>query len=266
MSSNEDIESQAQQQSYKMNLHGTISPNSSPPRPGFPQRILTHHQQQYSTRSKSPIDCVKKSYSYESAMSSISSYPSVAATQKLLPTTFISNKPYSSSSITSQEKTQTIDEESESTNVDDDEMKPDEITKQPEAPQTSHYLSSDISHAFQVTSPTEETMPTSTFDYLYEFSETRKVLEEFFKVPDTDKIKELEKFSDFNESDDSLVGLMSKHKNINIIFPLMPLCYLLIIKKKSLFSAFSLHLHKQKQNRIFNTITVGKLKKKWKIR
>jgi hypothetical protein len=212
MSSNEDIESQSQQQqqqqqqqSYKMNLQGTISPNSSPPRPGFPQRILTHHQQ-YSTRSKSPIDCVKKSYSYDSAMSSISSYPS--ATQKLLPTTFISNKPYSSS--TSQEKTQTIDEESESTNVDDDEMKPDEITKQPEAPQ-SHYLSSDISHAFQVTSPTEETMPTSTFDYLYEFSETRKVLEEFFKVPDTDKIKELEKFSDFNESDDSLVCFPHKY-------------------------------------------------------
>lgn len=199
MSSSEDIESQAQQQSYKINLQATASPNSSPPRPGFPQRILTHHQ--YSTRSKSPIECVKKSYSYDSAMSSIPSYPT--ATQKLLPTTFISNKPYISN--TSQEKTQTIDEESESTNIDDDEMKPDEITKQPEAPQ-QHYVPSEISHAFQVTSPTEETIPTSTFDYLYEFSETRKVLEEFFKVPDTDKIKELEKFSDFNESDDSLVS------------------------------------------------------------
>jgi hypothetical protein len=58
---------------------------------------------------------------------------------------------------------------------------------------------------FQVTSPTEENVPTSTFDYLYEFSETIKVLEEFFKCPD-DKVKELEKFSDFNESDDSLVS------------------------------------------------------------
>jgi hypothetical protein len=61
-----------------------------------------------------------------------------------------------------------------------------------------------IVNSFDITSPTEN-LPTSTFDYLYEFSETRKVLEEFFKCPD-DKIKEFEKFSDFNESDDSLVS------------------------------------------------------------
>lgn len=214
MSSNDEIETQAQQ-SYKINLQqATASPNSSspsPPRPGFPQRILSHHQYA-TTRSKSPNECLKKSYSYDSAMSSISSYP--AATQKLLPTTFISNKPYNCS--TTQEKTQTIDEESE-TNIDDEEVKPDELTvkPQPEASQIiqhqqQHYVPSEISHAFQVTSPTEDTIPTSTFDYLYEFSETRKVLEEFFKVPDTDKIKELEKFSDFNESDDSLVIFLFK--------------------------------------------------------
>jgi hypothetical protein len=57
---------------------------------------------------------------------------------------------------------------------------------------------------FQVTSPTEE--DTSTFDYLYEFSETRKVLEEFFKTSENDKIKEFEKFSDCNESNESLVS------------------------------------------------------------
>lgn len=153
---------------------------------------------------------MKKSYSYDSAMSSLPTYP--AATQKLLPTTFISNKPYSSS--TAQEKAQTIDEESE-TNVDDDEVKlmSDENAQQQQQPEAQQqltvqqsYMPPEISHAFQVTSPTEDTIPTSTFDYLYEFSETRKVLEEFFKVPDTDKIKELEKFSDFNESDDSLVS------------------------------------------------------------
>jgi hypothetical protein len=248
MSSNEDIESPGQQQSYKMTLHATASPNSSPPRPGFPQRILTHHQ--YSTRSKSPIDCVKKSYSYDSAMSSYSS-----VTQKLLPTTFISNKPYSSN--TSQEKTLTIDEESESTNIDDDEMKPDEISKQPEAPYVSS--TSELPHAFQVTSPTEETMPTSTFDYLYEFSETRKVLEEFFKVPDSDKIKELEKFSDFNESDDSLVSFSFIHfpnyKCISCIQKSALMLFVLIVKKY----ISSLH-----SKRIFNMITVGKLKRKWK--
>lgn len=46
---------------------------------------------------------------------------------------------------------------------------------------------------------------TSTFDYLYEFSETRKVLEEFFKCPAGEEDKTLEKYSDFNGSDvDSL--------------------------------------------------------------
>ena len=33
---------------------------------------------------------------------------------------------------------------------------------------------------------------TSTFDYLYEFSETRKVLEEFFKCPPPDEENRLE--------------------------------------------------------------------------
>ncbi|GAB0087183.1 amyloid-beta A4 precursor protein-binding family A member 1 isoform X1 [Sergentomyia squamirostris] len=41
----------------------------------------------------------------------------------------------------------------------------------------------------------------STFDYLYEFSETRKVLEEFFKCPIAEDDKTLEKLSDFNGSD-----------------------------------------------------------------
>jgi hypothetical protein len=45
---------------------------------------------------------------------------------------------------------------------------------------------------------------TTTFDYLYEFSETRKVLEEFFKCPSNEDDKTLEKLSDFNDgaSDD----------------------------------------------------------------
>uniref|UniRef100_A0A1B0CGW2 Uncharacterized protein n=1 Tax=Lutzomyia longipalpis TaxID=7200 RepID=A0A1B0CGW2_LUTLO len=47
----------------------------------------------------------------------------------------------------------------------------------------------------------------STFDYLYEFSETRKVLEEFFKCPIAEDDKTLEKLSDFNGSDaDSTVS------------------------------------------------------------
>lgn len=50
----------------------------------------------------------------------------------------------------------------------------------------------------------------STFDYLYEFSETRKVLEEFFKCPTTEDVeKAFEKFSDYNESGDDVESLVS---------------------------------------------------------
>lgn len=48
-------------------------------------------------------------------------------------------------------------------------------------------------------SPLTTAANTTTFDYLYEFSETRKVLEDFFKCPNTDEDK---KITDcFNESD-----------------------------------------------------------------
>lgn len=40
---------------------------------------------------------------------------------------------------------------------------------------------------------------TTTFDYLYEFSETRKVLEDFFKCPNNDEEKKINEC--FNESD-----------------------------------------------------------------
>ncbi|XP_037937369.1 uncharacterized protein LOC119670974 isoform X2 [Teleopsis dalmanni] len=48
---------------------------------------------------------------------------------------------------------------------------------------------------------------TPTFDYLYEFSETRKVLEEFFKVSNQDDEK---RFTDYTESDE--VGSCDTHQ------------------------------------------------------
>lgn len=56
------------------------------------------------------------------------------------------------------------------------------------------------------TSPTLLGSNTTTFDYLYEFSETRKVLEDFFKVPTKDEEKKI--VDSFVESDTgSLVSL-----------------------------------------------------------
>lgn len=65
--------------------------------------------------------------------------------------------------------------------------------------------SNDISEMCNSSIFTMNDSKTSTFDYLYEFSETRKVLEEFFKCPAGEEDKTLEKYGDFNGSDvDSL--------------------------------------------------------------
>lgn len=61
---------------------------------------------------------------------------------------------------------------------------------------------------------------TPTFDYLYEFSETRKVLEEFFKGANVEDEK---RFSEFGESDDmgscvSFFLYLDKSLNFEIIF------------------------------------------------
>lgn len=234
--------------------------SSSPPRPGFPQRILSH------SASNSAANAVQipKSYSFDDHQSLLtsSSYGSqqqpqqqknITTTSTLIPTTFIKNSMSAYELLATQEKTQqaTIVEEEPEIIVDpqdDDELggSANMIMVLPEAtiatcsmnntitatnlaavavaaasldcvddnddedePQMHTDVSNIINNTtsnntFDITSPTEN-LPTSTFDYLYEFSETRKVLEEFFKCPD-DKIKEFEKFSDFNESDDSLVS------------------------------------------------------------
>ncbi|XP_055911592.1 uncharacterized protein LOC129945737 isoform X1 [Eupeodes corollae] len=57
------------------------------------------------------------------------------------------------------------------------------------------------------TAADESRSKTPTFDYLYEFSETRKVLEEFFKGANTDE----KQFADFAESDD--LGSSDTHQD-----------------------------------------------------
>lgn len=172
------------------------SSSPSPPRPGFPQRVVPSHRESY-PRIESPIGS-QKSFGGFNEQKIV-----LAPTSQLIPTTFINNNSF--------EPTQTIQEEHEdeiyTCKAADDNCFMEDIpeTKQRFEPTATV----DNSNSFQVTSPTEEYIPTSTFDYLYEFSETRKVLEEFFKCPDNDQIKELEKFSDFNESDDSLVSCTS---------------------------------------------------------
>lgn len=197
--SNEDGDNQPQ--SVNRSIYPKLSTNNysspSPPRPGFPQRVLSS----YSHRTLSPNES-QKHFMYDDQMG----IPAFTATSKLIPTTFINSSVFEPS----HEKTQTIHEEPEDSIIlqekivlkspvlDDRHKKQQQKLFEPTLGENANI--------FQVTSPTEENVPTTTFDYLYEFSETRKVLEEFFKCPDSDQIKELEKFSDFNESDDSLVS------------------------------------------------------------
>ncbi|XP_050519211.1 uncharacterized protein LOC114331300 isoform X10 [Diabrotica virgifera virgifera] len=76
-------------------------------------------------------------------------------------------------------------------------------------------LNLNIEHNSTNKKPISPNATTSTFDYLYEFSETRKVLEEFFKCPPTDEENRLEvEFQDLeyelrrqaSESGNSYVG------------------------------------------------------------
>lgn len=161
-----------------------VHSSHSPPRPGFPQRILSFG---YNVNGKSQRD----QYSFNDQHN----IAALTTSSTLIPTTIINNSTKSEDFEITKDEMQ-IKNCEETTNL-DDKFNPKTVYEQ----ETSENIS-----IFQVTSPTEEHVPTSTFDYLYEFSETRKVLEEFFKCPDNDKIKELEKFSDFNESDDSLVS------------------------------------------------------------
>lgn len=253
MASNDDFDYYSQS-NYKYNaafntppplqsigVNGNYS-SPSPPRPGFPQRVVSYDQ---------PAPLIPKSlssYSFDDQQILAPSFlaqqqqQNVTTTSTLIPTTFINNNStyeLQLSPTLPQEKKQAIIEEEPEIIVDtisyesnkEDEAEninevvveeeqqhisnlavraPETPIREHEKPQNEVMIASTLttaseSIAFDITSPTEN-LPTSTFDYLYEFSETRKVLEEFFKCPD-DKIKEFEKFSDFNESDDSLVSV-----------------------------------------------------------
>lgn len=208
MSSNDDTENQLQSASKQSNLIQSRAmplnyPSPTPARPGFPQRVVSYDQHM-SRKSPEP-------YSY-SDHKGLATY---TATSKLIPTTFINSNAY-------EEERETIHEDAETNSFQDEPSvtnrnasRQDETFESSAQQQQPQQYKSESASVFQVTSPTEENIPTSTFDYLYEFSETRKVLEEFFKCPESDKIKELEKFSDFNESDDSLVSIYSENESVD---------------------------------------------------
>ena len=209
MSSSEDVEYYSPS-NYKFNITSPSTMPStnysipSPPRPGFPQRILSFDQQ---NRAKSPAIVIPKSYSFDDQIPA--SYVPITTTSTLIPTTFIQSNAYDLPEEDLQPEEEEEDEDDDEDEVLDEipeDIQPQTTTEQIELDESNYDLNTlDCASALQASSPTAH-IPTSTFDYLYEFSETRKVLEEFFKCP-VDEPKSFEKFSDFNESDgESLVS------------------------------------------------------------
>lgn len=181
MSSNEDVEYYSPS-NYKFNVTSpstTPSTNysiKSPPRPGFPQRILSFDQQ---NRAKSPAVVIPKSYSFDDQIPAF--YVPITTTSTLIPTTFI----HSSYDLPEEDLQPEEEEEDEDDDEDEvleeipmtlEDLQPQSIPEQIELDDSNYDLNTlDCASALQASSPTAH-IPTSTFDYLYEFSETRKVL------------------------------------------------------------------------------------------
>lgn len=156
------------------------SPTLIPPRPGFPKRVT----------SSPSMDSVTKKVSDENNTANVASQ---------------SEKPNQTSSCSSTEvtpspvivpksvKTTTILEEKSPVN-------PSSGNNTTQNPSTT-FLDNNDSGGVS-TEPTDmknSTAYSTTFDYLYEFSETRKVLEDFFKCPNNED--ETKIVDCFNESD-----------------------------------------------------------------
>lgn len=156
------------------------SPTFVPPRPGFPKRVT----------SSPSTENVTKKLSEENNAANVASQ---------------SDKPNQSSSSSSTEVTPSpiiVPKSVKATTILEE--------KSPVNPSSGNHTTQNPSTTFLdnndsggvSTEPTDtknSTAYSTTFDYLYEFSETRKVLEDFFKCPNNEDEKKI--VDCFNESD-----------------------------------------------------------------
>ncbi|XP_062701291.1 serine-rich adhesin for platelets isoform X3 [Aedes albopictus] len=245
LSLNEDSSSYYMSSNYKLNL---TSPSLlTPPRPGFPQRVIPPHQQQQqqstnnsntsAATTPTPIGTGAHHHPYhpvtrsptllEQVSSGLNS--SVTFDANALLSEFDAKRAAVSASTISINGSSTPNSaavaamdsaplEVNKLNVirlDSDYRSEDleEIPTKRSTPEIKPTLglistTADDNPTFGAGSFTTPITASSTFDYLYEFSETRKVLEEFFKCPTTEDVeKAFEKFSDYNESGDDVESL-----------------------------------------------------------
>lgn len=155
------------------------SPTLVPPRPGFPKRI---------TNSSSTESMTKKA-SEEINSANVASQV---------------EKPNPSSSSSSTEVTPSpiiVPKSAKTTSILEEKSPVNPLSGT--STQTQYTSSLDNNDCGGVTTQSTDTKDSTaystTFDYLYEFSETRKVLEDFFKCPNNEDEKKI--VDCFNESD-----------------------------------------------------------------
>ncbi|XP_031632124.1 dentin sialophosphoprotein isoform X4 [Contarinia nasturtii] len=188
------------------------SPTLFPPRPGFPKRITTSPSNASingSTNEEAKDKCSNATgFEYQNnALNKCS--PSVSPTQ-VTSTPNIPNKQVATCDSTSPTNSQAVPISSQNSPSSPSKNERSATVSENNTKTTPNYTdrinllgnhlpSTTLSNNANRSSFTTTAPNTTTFDYLYEFSETRKVLEDFFKCPTNDEEK---KIADcFNESD-----------------------------------------------------------------
>ncbi|KAL9695602.1 hypothetical protein quinque_014887 [Culex quinquefasciatus] len=195
---------------FKLNL---TSPSLlTPPRPGFPQRLEYGHDAHADQQSLPPGPIPNLLEQVSSGLNSSVTFDANALLSEFDAKRAAVSITNSMPSSDSNNKLNVLRLDGEDYRRADEPQEPSSYMKRisPETKPTLGLTSTtaDDNPTFGAGSFTTPITASSTFDYLYEFSETRKVLEEFFKCPTTEDVeKAFEKFSDYNESGDDVESL-----------------------------------------------------------
>ncbi|XP_017869015.1 PREDICTED: putative mediator of RNA polymerase II transcription subunit 26 [Drosophila arizonae] len=180
-------------------------PQANPIRPGFPQRIISPPRE---LRSSSPTQQQQQYYNYGSNHSNNNNNKAACSDNNAEDTSNDVSEIGTISDLTTPEAliTATPNELTScaATSPPPAAATPTTVTATATATLAATTITAIASNSSAIgTTPGQLSLHTksSTFDYLYEFSETRKVLEEFFKCPSNDEQPILENGSDVDSID-----------------------------------------------------------------
>uniref|UniRef100_A0A336LLL3 CSON012280 protein n=1 Tax=Culicoides sonorensis TaxID=179676 RepID=A0A336LLL3_CULSO len=181
------------------------SPSMFPPRPGFPKRVMSSYQSSQHNNESNSSQCPQESGNNEMNVDLLVDQPPMSSDfESLLKNDSIfGDGPNNSNNLMGSGGGSPFELTSSFNNLSQSDLNT-MLTNNKNASSTNN------ASAHQ-----QQSKPLS-FDYLYEFSETRKVLEEFFTCQ-TNNDKILEKLSDFNESDDIVDDCNFEHNFSNVL-------------------------------------------------